>query len=58
MGDKLTGKVAAVGGRLLEGATRVVISQFFERLVAQVGEPGIAAVPWWRRLLRLLGLSR
>ncbi len=55
---EITGKVAAVGGRLLEGATRVVISQFFERLVAQVGEPGIAAVPWWRRLLRLLGLSR
>jgi 2-furoyl-CoA dehydrogenase large subunit len=55
---EITGKVAAVGGRLLEGATRVVISQFFERLVAQVGEPGIAAVPWWRRLLRLLGLGR
>ncbi len=55
---EITGKVAAVGGRLLEGATRIVIGQFFERLVAQVGGPDVAAVPWWRRLLRLLGLGR
>ena len=53
----ISGKVAAVGGRLLEGAARVVVGQFFERLVAQVGGRA-AAVPWWRRLLRALGIGR
>ena len=52
-----TGKVAAVGGRMLEGATRIVIGQFFERLGAQVGGP-VASVSWWQRLLRLVGLAR
>ncbi|MGF1528538.1 MAG: molybdopterin cofactor-binding domain-containing protein [Candidatus Competibacterales bacterium] len=31
----ITGKVAAVGGRMLEGATRTVIDQFFRRLIGQ-----------------------
>ncbi len=34
---ELSGKVASVGGRMLEGATRALVNQFFERLVAQVG---------------------
>ncbi len=54
---ELSGKVAAVGGRMLEGATRMVIGQFFERLVAQVGGP-VVSVPWWRRLLRMLGAGQ
>jgi 2-furoyl-CoA dehydrogenase large subunit len=54
---ELSGKVAAVGGRMLEGATRIVIGQFFERLVAQVGGPS-ASVPWWRKLLRMLGVGQ
>jgi 2-furoyl-CoA dehydrogenase large subunit len=40
---EITGRVAAVGGRMLDGATRIVISQFFRRLTAQIGgspEPG------------------
>jgi 2-furoyl-CoA dehydrogenase large subunit len=57
---EISGKVAAVGGRMLEGAARVVVGQFFQRLVSQVGDkaPGAAAgVSWWRRLLAALGLG-
>ena len=57
---ELTGTVASVGGRLLEGATKSVVNQFFQRLVAQVG--GAAAVgptdSLWRRLLRTLGIRQ
>ena len=34
---ELTGKVASIGGRMLEGAAKALVNQFFERLVAQVG---------------------
>jgi 2-furoyl-CoA dehydrogenase large subunit len=48
------GKVAAVGGRLLGGASRVIIGQFFAALARKAGggssEPGLIA-----RLLALLG---
>ena len=51
------GKVAAVGGRLLDGATQVIIRQFFERLGRRLAAPaasgaakGIAKVSLWRRL--------
>ena len=50
---------AAVGGRMLEGAARILVKQFFERLAAQIGgAPTAAAAPrwqWWRRLLAWLG---
>ena len=63
---EISGKVAAVGGRMLEGASRVVVGQFFQRLVAQVGGPKTAsATPapgtpetqpsLWQRLLAMLG---
>ena len=47
----VTGKIAAVGGRLLEGAARGVIGQIFKRL-AGVGKletsPGLRArLPRW-----------
>jgi 2-furoyl-CoA dehydrogenase large subunit len=55
---EIGGKVAAVGGRMIEGAARVVVGQFFSRLAAQVS--GGAAAParggWWSRLLAALGL--
>jgi 2-furoyl-CoA dehydrogenase large subunit len=52
------GKVAAVGGRMLEGAARAVVGQFFERLIRQVETPREAAAPSpWRRLLRWLGIG-
>ena len=62
---EISGKVAAVGGRMLEGASRVVVGQFFQRLIAQVGKPPTtAAAPLpgtpvtqpslWQRLLAML----
>ena len=47
------GKVAAVGGRLLDGATQVIIKQFFERLGRRLAAPAVdsATKPsLWRRL--------
>ena len=52
----VTGKVAAIGGRLIESATKVLAEQFFQRLAIRVGG-GPAPAPWWRRLLRRLGLG-
>jgi 2-furoyl-CoA dehydrogenase large subunit len=56
---EISGKVAAVGGRMLDGATRILINQFFQRLVAEMsnaGAPGVQAAPsWWRRLRKALG---
>ena len=48
------GKVASIGGRLLDGAARVIIGQFFAALAAKTGarRPGILT-----RLLRWLGRS-
>ncbi len=49
------GKVAAVGGRLLDGAARVIIGGFFSALARRVGgesRPGLL-----RRLLARLGVS-
>jgi 2-furoyl-CoA dehydrogenase large subunit len=47
------GKVAAIGGRFLDGAARVLIGQFFAALAARAGgRPARAS--WWVRLLRLL----
>lgn len=56
----VSGKVAAVGGRMLEGAAKVVLKQLFEQLGRQAGG-GVAAVPgrsWWRHLLNWLGVSK
>jgi 2-furoyl-CoA dehydrogenase large subunit len=59
---EISGKVAAVGGRMLEGAARVLVGQFFENLAAQVGggptATPMAGVSWLRRLLILLGLAK
>lgn len=55
---EISGTVAAVGGRMLDGATKILIRQFFQRLVAEMhGGPGVGpALPgWWRRLLQALG---
>jgi 2-furoyl-CoA dehydrogenase large subunit len=66
---EISGKVAAVGGRMLEGATRVIVGQFFQRLTAQIAQPQAppietpttppaAAQNWWRRLLKALGFGQ
>lgn len=55
------GKVASIGGRLLDGAARVVIGQFFASLAKQAGKGGATAAPkrasLFRRVLRLLGIG-
>jgi 2-furoyl-CoA dehydrogenase large subunit len=53
---KAAGKVAAVGGRMLDGAARALIRQFFNSLVHQAG--GAKPAGWWIRLKRLLGLAK
>jgi 2-furoyl-CoA dehydrogenase large subunit len=52
------GKVAAVGGRMLEGAAKVLVAQFFQRLISRsLGEHALK-LPLWQRLLRALGFGR
>ena len=58
---EISGKAAAVGGRMLDGATKVLIGQFFQRLFAEIApeaapRPGPART-WWQRLLKFLGLQ-
>ena len=56
---ELTGTVASVGGRLLKGAAKALVNQFFQRLGAQVGStPVTGEASWWRNLLRSLGLAK
>jgi len=62
----VSGKIAAVGGRMLQSAARILINQLFERLGRQVS--GAAATPrrsaaervraFWSALLRRLGVRR
>lgn len=55
----VSGKVAAVGGRMLEGAAKIILRQLFEQLGRQAaGEAAAPPLPWWRRLLRMLGVSK
>ena len=52
------GKVAAVGGRLLDGAARVIIGQFFAALARKAGGGGAPRPGLIARLLALLGIGR
>ena len=54
---KISGKVAALGARMLDGATRIIIRQFFARLTGQLGG-GAPAASMWRRVLQFIGLRR
>ncbi|MGZ9709337.1 xanthine dehydrogenase family protein molybdopterin-binding subunit [Glaciimonas sp. GNP009] len=52
----VSGKVAAVGGRMLEGAAKIVLNQLFEQLGRQAGGKGAALrLSWWQRLLQAFG---
>ena len=55
----VSGKVAAVGGRMLEGAAKIVLRQLFEQLGRQAGG-GVAAPKrsLWQRILHALGVSK
>ena len=44
------GKVASVGGRMLDGAAKMVIGQFFQSL-SRKAVGGDVKLPLWRRLL-------
>jgi 2-furoyl-CoA dehydrogenase large subunit len=59
----VSGKVAAIGGRMLDGATRVIVGQFFQRLISLAGTDGAAPQAtdggsWWRRFLKFLGIAK
>ncbi|MBI4293995.1 MAG: molybdopterin-dependent oxidoreductase, partial [Betaproteobacteria bacterium] len=60
-GVDLSGKIAAVGSRMIEGAARVLIGAFFEALARRAGGAGPAPrreFSLWRKFLRLLGIER
>jgi len=50
------GKVASVGGRMLDGAARLLIGQFFDRLARITGGEQAPTESFLRRLLRRIGL--
>lgn len=54
----VSGKVAAVGGRMLEGAARKLIGQFFDRLGKKAAGESMSTPAWWRRLLAWLGMGK
>ena len=59
---EISGKAAAIGGRMLEGAAKMVVGQFFTRLAAQIGgetetDASAAAGSWWQRLLAMFGIK-
>jgi 2-furoyl-CoA dehydrogenase large subunit len=48
------GKVASIGGRLLDGAARVIIGQFFAALARQAGGASPQTASSWMSRLRAL----
>ena len=52
------GKVASVGGRLLDGAARVVIGQFFKALANHAGGGKVSGAGVFARLKALIGGGR
>ncbi|MGH8634306.1 MAG: xanthine dehydrogenase family protein molybdopterin-binding subunit, partial [Burkholderiales bacterium] len=55
---EVSGKVAAVGSRMLEGAAKIVLGQLFEQLGRQATGVPAKRESWLRRLLRKLGLRK
>jgi 2-furoyl-CoA dehydrogenase large subunit len=51
----ISGKIAAVGGRMLDGAARILIGAFFQALARHAGAGGEAPSSSWRKWLRLPG---
>jgi 2-furoyl-CoA dehydrogenase large subunit len=55
----VSGKVAAVGSRMLEGAAKIVLNQLFEQLGREAGGGGAPVKSsWWKRLLAVFGVRR
>ena len=60
-GVAISGKAASIGGRLMQGATDLVVRQFFERFGRQLGAPVVPQAGdggIWAWLLRLFGVRR
>ena len=55
---EIGGKVAAVGGRMIDGAARILISEFFKRFTELAGGAVREKVSLWRRITRLFGGTR
>jgi 2-furoyl-CoA dehydrogenase large subunit len=56
---EVSGKVAAVGSRMLEGAAKIVLNQLFEQLGREAsGSAASASVGLWKRLLAFFGVQR
>jgi 2-furoyl-CoA dehydrogenase large subunit len=62
---EVSGKVAAVGSRMLEGAAKIVLNQLFEQLGREAAgatkgaAPAPAAKPGlWQRLLAIFGVAK
>lgn len=57
---EVQGKVAAVGGRMLEGAARMVLGQLFERLGRQAAgqHTAMQTQTIWQRFLQLLRIKK
>jgi 2-furoyl-CoA dehydrogenase large subunit len=56
----LSGRVAMIGGRMLDGAARVLIGEFFRRFAMSLGG-GAQELPqlaWYRRIAQLFGAGR
>jgi hypothetical protein len=43
---------------MLQGATRILIDQFSERLIVRANPDAAQSQSYWRQLLRLLGIGR
>jgi 2-furoyl-CoA dehydrogenase large subunit len=49
---EVSGKVAAVGSRMLEGAAKIVLNQLFEQLGREAGRGSVESRSgWWKRLI-------
>ena len=55
---EIGGKVASVGGRMIDGAARILISEFFKRLANLSGGEPSERASLWRKLAQLLGISQ
>jgi 2-furoyl-CoA dehydrogenase large subunit len=54
---EISGKVSAIGSRMLDGATKVLIDQFFKRLTAELSPAEEKTPSLWRRILNALGFK-
>lgn len=52
----VSGKIASVGGRMLQGAARIIVAQLFVQLGREAS--GGPAQGWWGRLMCWLGVPR